>query len=162
VQGEGHAGDGAEVPAAAAQRPEQVQVLIRGHRQHACVGRDDFGGEQVVAAQPQPAVQPAGPAAQRGADHADRGHIGTGHRETRRLGSLIHHVPGGAAAHGGHPLGGVDPHRDQRGQVEHHRSVSDAVTGVAVPSAPHAHRQPPAAGEPDHRLDVGYRQRPGD
>ena len=162
VQGEGEAGDGAEVPAAAAQRPEQLRVLPRRDAQDFRVGGDDLCGEQVVAAQPEHAVQPADPAAQRDAAHADRGHVGTGHGQARRLGGLVHHAPGRAAADGGHAPVWVDSHRGHRGQVEHQCAVGDGPAGVIVPAAADADRQPQVGGEPDRRLDIGHRHRLGD
>ena len=42
-------GDHAEVAAAAAQRPEQVRVLLGAGPQHLAGGGDDLGGQQVVA-----------------------------------------------------------------------------------------------------------------
>jgi hypothetical protein len=49
VELEVHAGHNAEVAAAAAQRPEEIRVLLLARFQHATVGCHHLGGEQVVA-----------------------------------------------------------------------------------------------------------------
>jgi len=88
--------------------------------------------------------------------------VGAGHGQARRLGGLVDDSPGRAAGHGGHAPRGVDPHRDHRGQIEHQGPVGHGVAGVVVPASADAYRQPPVAGEPDRRLDIGHRQRLGD
>src|SRR4051794_31695147 len=52
VQPVGEPGDDAEVAAPAAQCPEQVGVPVLVGGEHAAVGGDHLGGEQVVAGQP--------------------------------------------------------------------------------------------------------------
>ena len=52
-------GHDAEVAAAAADRPEEVRVLVGARPQQLAVGGDDVGGEQVVAGQAVLAVEPA-------------------------------------------------------------------------------------------------------
>jgi hypothetical protein len=49
VQPEGERRDDAEVPSAAAKRPEEIRVLLRRCRTHLTVGAGDLGGEDVVA-----------------------------------------------------------------------------------------------------------------
>ena len=61
----------AEVAAAAAQRPEQVGVLVRGGAHDPPVGEHDLGGQQRVDRQAVPAHQPADAAAER--EPADAG-----------------------------------------------------------------------------------------
>src|SRR5215472_3918678 len=53
-----------EIPAAAAQRPQQIGVLGFARRYQPAVSHDDFGGEQIVASRPVKAHQPAITAAQ--------------------------------------------------------------------------------------------------
>ena len=61
---EQEAGDHAEVAAAAAQRPEQVRILLRAGGDEAAVGEHHVGLEQVVDGQPVLAGQVAGAAAE--------------------------------------------------------------------------------------------------
>ena len=65
VEPEGEAGDDAEVAAAAAQPPEQVGVLGVGRVTTAPVGGDDLGFDQVVAREPELALEPTAAAAER-------------------------------------------------------------------------------------------------
>ena len=77
--------DDAEVAAAAAQRPEQLRVLVLADVQVLAVRGDDVGPDEVVAGQPAPTDQPADPAAEREAGDARRGHEATGDRQPERL-----------------------------------------------------------------------------
>ena len=71
VEPEGQRGDDAEAAAAAAQRPEQVGVLV-GRRVHElAVGGDHLGGDHAVGGEAVGARQPGGAAAQRVAGDAD-------------------------------------------------------------------------------------------
>jgi hypothetical protein len=63
-------GDDAEVAAAAADRPEQLRVLCLAGGDHATVGEDEVGGEQVVDRESVLACQVAGTAAERQAGNA--------------------------------------------------------------------------------------------
>ena len=79
VAAERERGDDAEVPAAAAQRPEQVRmgVLARGHER--AVGEHHVRGEQVIDGQAETARQVADPPAQ-----GQPGHPGGGQEPRRR------------------------------------------------------------------------------
>ena len=67
---EQEARDHAEIAAAAAQRPEQVRVLLRARGDETAVGEHHVGLEQIVDGQPVLARQVAGPAAERQASDA--------------------------------------------------------------------------------------------
>ena len=73
VQPEGELGDDAEVAAAAAERPEQVRVLLLARGDDGAVGRDDLGGQQVVAGQAVAAAEVADAAAEGQSADAGRG-----------------------------------------------------------------------------------------
>jgi hypothetical protein len=55
--------DDADVPAAAADRPEQLGLAVGVDLEHAAVGGDDLGAEEVVDREPVLADQVAHPAA---------------------------------------------------------------------------------------------------
>ena len=80
------ADDGAEVAAAAAQRPEQLGVLVAGGADQLPVGGDELDGEEAVAGEAVAAAEPAEAAAERVADDADvgRGAGQRGEAEPRR------------------------------------------------------------------------------
>ncbi len=64
-------GDNAEVASSAAQRPEQVRVLLVVGLNDAAVGGDHFGGDEVVRGEAELAAEPADAAA--GGQAADPG-----------------------------------------------------------------------------------------
>ena len=67
-------GDDAEVPAAAAQRPEQIGVFVGGRPDDPALGGDDLGGKQVVDGEPVFAHEEAQAAAE-----GEPGHAGVAH-----------------------------------------------------------------------------------
>src|SRR5215472_4797189 len=82
-----------EIPAAAAQRPQQIGVLGFARRYQPAVSHDDFGGEQIVASRPVKAHQPAITAAQGQSGNADLRISPTGNRQARSLGRAIELAP---------------------------------------------------------------------
>ena len=89
-------GDDAEIAAAAAQAPEQFRVLLGARRHQFAVGGDDVGRDEVVAAEPVLAHQPAEPAAQgQPGDAGGRDHP-AGAGETESLGLAVVLAPGQA------------------------------------------------------------------
>ena len=64
MQSEPERGDDAEVAAAAAQRPEQIGVLVGGRPDDAALGGDHVGGKQVVDGEPVLAHEEADAAAE--------------------------------------------------------------------------------------------------
>ena len=96
VAAERERGDDAEVPAAAAQRPEQVGVGVFAGGHEGAVGEHDVGGQQVVHGEAEAAGQVADAAAERQAGHAggpDEAGRG-GHAE--RHGRVVDVTPGAA------------------------------------------------------------------
>ena len=73
VAAERERGDDAEVAAAAADRPEEVAVLVRARACLGAVREDDVGLEQVVDREPEAAAQVTDPAAEREPADAGRG-----------------------------------------------------------------------------------------
>ena len=124
VERELEAGHGAEAPTAAAQRPEQLGLALAVDHPHAPVGRDDLDRQHAVGGQAVAAPEPAQPAAERVADHADvrRGARERGEPELgRRLRRDVH--PQRARAHVGATTGGIDADAPQLGRPQQHGAV---------------------------------------
>ena len=81
--------DDAEVPTAAAQRPEQVGVLLRARPHDAAVGKDDLGGDERVDREAVRAHQPADAAAEREPADAGVGDVPGRDREPVLLGRAV-------------------------------------------------------------------------
>ena len=94
VQLEQEAGDDAEIAAAAAQRPEQVGVLLLAGGDEAAVGEHDIGLEQIVDGQAIFARQIAVPAAQRQAGDAGGGNDARRHGQPEGMAWRGRHRPG--------------------------------------------------------------------
>ena len=91
--------DDAEVPAApAAQRPEQVGLLLRARRADGSVGRDHLHRGDRVAGQPHGAGQHADPTAERQPGDADGGARPSGDRPSLVAQGGVHRGQGGAGA----------------------------------------------------------------
>ena len=98
VQGELERGDDAEVPAAAAQRPEQVLVLVLARDEDAAVGGDHLGAHEVVARQAAAAREVADAPAQRQTAHAGGRDDAPGRGEAEGVGGVVEVAPRGAAS----------------------------------------------------------------
>ena len=84
VQRQLERGDDAEAAAAAAQRPEQLGVLVLGGAHDPAVPGDELGGDEVVAGQPVLALEPARAAAEREPGDAGGGDAPAGRGEPVR------------------------------------------------------------------------------
>ena len=129
------AGD-AEVPAAAAQRPEQVGVIVGRRADDLALGGDHLDLREVVDGEPVLAHEPADAAAQ--ADTADAGMADDAARgsETVRLRRMVDISPQGAALDECRALDRIDRDGAHRRQVDHdpavaHRGAGDVVTPTA-------------------------------
>jgi hypothetical protein len=145
VQPEGELGDDAEVAAAAAQCPEQVGVLTLAGGDDAAVGQHDLSGDQVVAGQAVRPIQVPDAAAEGESADTGGGDDASGGGQPVRNGGVVHHGPGGAAAHPRGVVRGVDLDAGQAGQVDDDRVVGGAEPGHAVPAA--ADRDGTAGGD---------------
>src|SRR5439155_16699643 len=107
VHGELERGDDTEVPAAAAQGPEQVLVLVLARDEDAAVGGDHFGADQVVARESAAPHEVADSAAQRQPTHAGGRDDAPGRGEAVGVGGVVEVAPGGTATGAGglsHPV----------------------------------------------------------
>jgi len=124
-----------EIPAAAAQRPQQIGVLGFARRYQPAVSHDDFGGEQIVASRPVKAHQPAITAAQGQSGNADLRISPTGNRQARSLGRAIELAP----QHAGLGSDGASAHihfdRLHQRQIDDKSTVADRGASAAVSAA---------------------------
>ena len=148
-----------EVPAAPAQRPEEVGMRVGVDLEHLAVGRHELGGEQVVSGEPVLGHQPAEAAAERVA--GDPGRRDRASRDGQSvLGCRVVQLPPEhAALDGGRCAVGVDRDPFHLGEVDHHAAIRHGTTGDVVPAAPHRDLEPALAceREPCHNVS----SRPG-
>jgi hypothetical protein len=127
--------DHAEVASAAAQRPEQVGVLVGARPDLAAVGEDDLGGDEAVDRHLVAPALVGDAAAQRKARHAGLGHHAARSRKPKRRGDAIDVGPRGAALHVDRATGGVDADAAHRRKVDHKAVVDDGGARHVVPAA---------------------------
>ena len=146
--------DDAEVPAAAAERPEEIVVLCLARDERLPVGRDDLGREEVVAREAEAPRQVANAAAQREPADAGRGDDATGRRETVGARRVVEHAPRGASLGARRLRFGIDLNVRHAGQVDHDRVVGSAEAGDAVATPAHGEVELVLAGEAHSRDHV--------
>jgi hypothetical protein len=156
VAAEGERGDQAEVPAAAAQRPQQVAVgvLAGGHERP--VGQDHVGSQQVVRGQAKAPGQVADAAAEREPGHA-RGRDeagGGGHAEGH--GRMVDISPGASGVGPDRVRCGADGGAAQQRQVDDQRVIPYSEACGVVAAAPDGQLDAVLAAEPDTGDDVGH------
>ena len=154
--------DDAEVPAAAAERPEQVLVLALARHERAPVRRDHLGGEQVVAREAEATREVADTAAESEPADAGRRDDAAGGREAVGVGRVVEDAPRGAALRAsGAPLG-IDVDSLHPGQVDHDASVDRAEAGDAVTPAADGQVELVLAGEVHRGRDIRVLEAPHD
>ena len=146
MQEELERGDDAEVAAAAAQRPEQVRVLVqRTPGPCSPVGGHQLGGDQVVAGEAVLAPQPADAAAEREAGHPRLGDQAGRRREAVGLRRGVHLPPDRAAlrpSRGAAP-GRPSPRSSATGRSPRRPRRSPARRRCARRRAPRSAGRPP-------------------
>ncbi len=148
-------GHDAEVAAPAPQPPQEVRIF-RGARPHgASVGRDDVGGDQVVAREPETTHEPAQAATERETGDAGRRHRAHGRREPERLGRRVEIAERAATAGARDATDGIDLHAPHGRAVDHEATVARRLAGEAVAAAAHGHREALCAREQDCAHHVG-------
>ena len=154
VQGKLERCDHAEVAAAAAQRPEQIGVLLLRCTNDARIGGHHLGGDQVVARQAGDGREPADAATER--EPADAGVADEAARrcEPVLLRGRIDIGPRGAAAADGAPRDRIDGHAVHRTEVDHHPAVADRVPRVVVAAAAHRELEALSAREANRVGDL--------
>ena len=155
VAAEGERGDDAEVPAAAAQRPEQVAVRVLAGRHQRAVGEHYVGGQQVVDGEAEAPGQVADAAAERQACHAGgREEAGrSGHAE--RHGRVIDVPPGAAGVGADGVILRADRGAAQQRQVDDQGVVPYPEAGCVVTAAADGDLHALVAAETHAGDDVG-------
>src|SRR3954447_2049234 len=162
VQDELDRGHDAEAAAAAAQRPEQLGLVVAVAAHEAAVGGDELDRDDAVRREAVPAREPAQAAAERVADDAD---VGGGARQRgeavlgRRAGDL---GPRDAGAGASAAAGDVDLDVAQRRRLDEDRALERRDRARVVARALRGDAQAALAGEVDDRDDVGGALRDGD
>ena len=154
VQPELERRDDAEVAAAAADRPEQVVVLVLAGGELRPVGGDDLRRDEVVAGQADAARQVADPAAEREAADAGRRDDPAGRRQPVLVGRVVEGAPGRPALGSRRPLAGIDVDALHADEVDHDGVVARPEPGNAVRASAHGDREPVLARVVHRRDDV--------
>lgn len=154
MQPEGEGGDDAEVPATAAQRPEQVGVgdAVRPHRR--AVRQDHVRGQQIVDRQAVLAGEVAVAAAEGEAADAGGRQDSGGGGQPERVGGVVEVAERGAAADRGRPRGGVDVRPAHGREVDGDAVVHQAQARTAVAAAADREREARVPYEADGGHDV--------
>ena len=159
MQPERELGDDAEVGAGAADRPEQLGVLVAAGGADLAVGGDDLDLLEVVDGPAEPAGQIAKAAAEGQAGHADLGDEAEHGGQPVLLGRLVDVLEQAAGSDVGEPGIGIDADVAHAGQVEGQAASGDGGAGDVVAAALDAEQQPMVAGEPNRRGHVVGRGR---
>jgi hypothetical protein len=158
VQAEQERRDDAEVAAAAANRPEQVGVLVRARTDALAAGQHELGLEQVVDREPEGARQvPETPAEREPADAGGRDDAAGG-RQSVLAGREVDLAPCAAAADAHGARLRIDLDVAQQREVDHDAVVARPQPGAVVPAAADGERQVVLAREsdgPGHVLGPG-------
>jgi hypothetical protein len=131
-----------EVPTTAADRPEEVGIVLLTGYVEAAVTGDDVCGEQVVAGQSQAAREISDPAAEGQAAHSGGGNDAACRRKAKRVPRRVEVAPRRAAFDTGRLREGVDTDRRHGRQVHHEAVVARAETRDAVRPSANGDRQP--------------------
>ena len=148
-------GRDAEVPAAAADRPEEVRIMVGIDDPDLAVGGDQLGGQQVVDGQAVLPSEIADAAAEGDPAEPHRPRIAEAGREPVGAGRLRIRAGGQPGAGPRRPPFDVDLERLEVAHVEDDPAVAHAQPAVGVAAAPHGQLEPGLAGDPDDMGHVG-------
>ncbi len=147
-------GHDAEVAATAAQRPEQVGVLVGGHGAHLAVDGDHLHAAQAVDRQPVQAGEVADAAAERqpGDAHA----AGVAERDRQPMGDERGRdlARGEAGAGRDDARVRIDVQAAQRAKIDDQHAIAGRQAGQAVAAAAHRDLEPDLAREAHRAGDV--------
>ena len=155
MQREAERADDAEVPASAAQRPEQVGVIGGRRPDDLPLGRDHLGLHEVVDREPVLAHQPANAATEADATDAGVAHDATGGGKTVCLRLVVDIAPQRTALDESRALDGIDRNGAHRRQVDHDAVVAHRGAGHVVTPASYGDLEVAVASEADRRGHIG-------
>ena len=161
VQGVLERGDHPEVAAAAAQRPEQVRVLLRAGVHQLPVRRDEVGADQVVGGQAAAPDQPAESAAEGEPGDPGRRHHPPGHGEPEGLCLVVEVAPQAAGLRDDAAGRRIDSDALHGREVQDDPAVGGREARDAVAATAYRERKSLAAGETPPRAPHRTRRRSG-
>ncbi|MDT4830473.1 hypothetical protein FQZ97_639380 [compost metagenome] len=147
-------GDDAEVAAAAAQRPEQVLVLVRRRTQDLAAGRHDLHRDHVVAG-PAVATREVAESAADGEARDPGGRHKTEHGgEPVQLCLAVDVAQRAARLRARRATRWIDPDTSEQRHVDHEAALADRKPCDVVAAAAHGTQKPVLAREPDGLHDI--------
>jgi hypothetical protein len=148
--------DDAEVPAAAANRPEQVALAFGVGLNDRAVGENDRRRDEIVDRQSTAARQMTDASAEREAPDTGGRDDSCRHRKPVLVRRPVDVAERGTALHAHHSRARVDAHDIHGGEIDHEPAIDAREAGAVVPAAPDRDRQPALAGETDRRRNVCF------
>ena len=136
-----------EVAASAAERPEQLRVLLRSREDDRSVGRHQLRTHEVVAGEAVLRGEVPDATAEREPAHARRADDAPGRDQAERLRRRVEVEPGRSAVGPGDPGSCIDLHATHRREVDHEPVVDRAVSGGIVPAPANGDVEPVRACE---------------
>lgn|GEM_PF-5624963 len=121
----------AKIAAPAAQRPEEIGILVVTGSNHAAVGEDDVGAQRVADGEAAAACQVAAAAAEREAPDAGRGDEAAGCGQPEWVRGVVGIAPGGAAFDLDGARLGVDANAAKAAQIDDQPTIADAEAASA-------------------------------
>src|SRR5215218_6298959 len=147
-------GDDAEVAAAAAERPEQVRVLVGAGAQELTVCGHHLEGQDVVAGQPVFPCKPAYASAQRQPCYTRLRDDSRRYCQTEDVRLAIQLAQQHARLDARAACDGIDVNALHAGQVDDHAAVAQRAATHVVTAAAYRYQQPVFPGEPHRGDDV--------
>ena len=146
----------AEIPATAAQGPEQVRVGLRTRGHERAVREDDIRGDQVVQGEAMAPREVPDSAAEGQARDPGRGDDPARRREPECMVRVVEVAPGRAALRPHRLRAGVDADPAHPDEVDDESAVRGPEAGHAVPAAPHGDRHSQRVSGLDRRDDIRH------
>ena len=162
MQPELERGDDPEIPAAPAQAPEEVAILLLARGDEPAIRGHQIDRDEVVAGEAVAAHQPAKPAAQRQARHPRARDDTTRRREAKSVGLVVEFTPENPGFGSRHAGGGIDTDALHRRKVDHQPATADGVAGDIVSTATHGQHKTGLAGEGDSPANISEACAAGD
>ena len=147
-------GDDPEVPAATAQRPEEIRALRVARADELTFRRDDICREQAVAGHAIGTTQPPLATTEREPGDTGRRHDSSRDGEAERLRLAIEVAPRDPCLRAHRSLCGIDPNASERREIDDEAAVTGTETRYVMPAAANCYEQIVVAREPQRLQDV--------
>jgi hypothetical protein len=162
MEAEGEPGRHAEVAATAAEPPQQFGRLLLVGENHVSSGRDDLGGDQVVAGEAVLRGEVADPTAERKPSDSGRPNDAAGRDQAAGLRRGVEVEPGRAALGASEPCVDIDLDLPHPREVDHEAVVDGTMSGRVVAAAADGDLQTVMLGEVQGRRHVAGIRAPRD